>query len=59
MSCGGLALAWVMAHPECTAPIVGPSRTAPHLGHVAEAFKLELTEDEHAQLTMWFEVAGA
>lgn len=59
VSCGGLALAWVIAHPECTAPIVGPSRTPPHLGHVVEALKLELTGDQHAQLTMWFELAGA
>jgi aryl-alcohol dehydrogenase-like predicted oxidoreductase len=59
VSCGGLALAWVIADPTCTAPIVGPSRAAPHLGHVAEALKLELTADEHAQFAAWFEAAGA
>jgi aryl-alcohol dehydrogenase-like predicted oxidoreductase len=58
VSCGGLALAWVIAHPECTAPIVGPSRTAPHLGHVAEGLKLALTADEHARFASWFEAAG-
>lgn len=59
VSCGALALAWMMAHPGCTAPVVGPSRSAPHLGHVAEALGLELTADEHALLTRWFEGAGA
>jgi aryl-alcohol dehydrogenase-like predicted oxidoreductase len=59
VSCGALALAWMMAHPACTAPIVGPSRAAPHLGHVAEALKLELTADEHALFATWFEAAGA
>ena len=59
VSCGGLALAWMIAHPECTAPIVGPSRAAPHLDHVAEALELELTADEHALFAEWFETTGA
>ncbi|MEO8740870.1 MAG: aldo/keto reductase [Casimicrobiaceae bacterium] len=59
VSCAALALAWMISHPECTAPIVGPSRTAPHLGHVAEALSIELTADEHALFTHWFEVASA
>ena len=58
-SSGGLALAWLIAHPDCTAPVVGPSRSAPHLGHVTEALKLQLSADEHAQLTAWFDAAGA
>jgi len=59
VSCGGLALAWMIAHPACTAPIVGPSRAAPHLSHVAEALKLELTADEHALFATWFAAASA
>ena len=59
VSCAGLALAWMIAHPDCTAPIVGPSRAAPHLDHVAEALALELTEDEHALFAEWFAAAGA
>lgn len=59
VSPGALALAWIMAHPECTAPVVGPARTAAHLGHVAEALAVELTADEHAELGRWFETAGA
>ncbi len=59
VSCGALSLAWMISHPECNAPIVGPSRTAPHLGHVAEALSVELTADEHALFTSWFESAGA
>jgi aryl-alcohol dehydrogenase-like predicted oxidoreductase len=57
VSCGALALAWVMAHPGCTAPVVGPSRGAPHLAHVAEALGLKVTADEHALLAQWFEGA--
>jgi aryl-alcohol dehydrogenase-like predicted oxidoreductase len=59
VSCGGLALAWVIAHPDCIAPIVGPWRSAPHLAHVAEALELALTVDEHAQFATWFEATGA
>ena len=59
VSCAGLALAWVIAHPECTATIIGPSRTTPHLGHVAEALKLELKPEAQASLAAWFEAAGA
>jgi aryl-alcohol dehydrogenase-like predicted oxidoreductase len=58
VSCGALALAWIIAHQACAAPVVGPSRTAPHLGHVAEALEVELTPEEHAKLTMWFETTG-
>lgn len=58
VSSGGLALAWIMAHPDVTAPVVGPSRAAPHLHHVREAMKLKLTEEEHAQVSAWFEAAG-
>ncbi len=54
VSPGALALAWVLSHPDCTAPVVGPSRRAPHLGHVAEALAVELTADDREQLTRWF-----
>jgi len=50
-----MALAWVISHPDCTAPVVGPSRVAPHLGHLAEALKLVLTAEERAQIASWFE----
>jgi len=59
VSCGGMALAWVISHPDCTAPIVGPSRAAPHLAHLAEALELVLTAEERAQIASWFEAAGA
>ena len=59
VSCGALALAWIIAHQGCAAPVVGPSRAAPHLGHVVEALAVELTADEHAQLTTWFETANS
>jgi len=59
VSCGGLALAWVIAHPDCTAPIVGPSRAAPHLGHLAEALELVLAPEERVQIASWFETVAA
>jgi len=57
VSCGAVALAWIIAHDDCSAPVVGPSRTAPHLGHVKEALAIELSEEDHARLTGWFENA--
>jgi aryl-alcohol dehydrogenase-like predicted oxidoreductase len=59
VSCGGLALAWLIAHPDCTAPVVGPSRAAPHLDHLAAALDLVLAPEESAQIASWFEAAGA
>jgi predicted oxidoreductase len=53
------ALAWVIAHPDCTAPLVGPSRAAPHLGHLAEALELVLAPEERVQIASWFEAAAA
>jgi aryl-alcohol dehydrogenase-like predicted oxidoreductase len=59
VSCAALSLAWVISHADCTAPVVGPSRTPPHLGHVAEALDITLTPEEHALLAGWFEAAAA
>ena len=56
-SAGQLALAWLLAHPDCTAPVVGPSRSKPHLGHVAQALGLNLEADERARMSAWFEAA--
>jgi aryl-alcohol dehydrogenase-like predicted oxidoreductase len=53
-STAALALAWVLAHPDCTAPVVGPSRAAPHLGHAREALALELTSDTGLEMAGWF-----
>ena len=58
VGCGGLALAWVIALPDCTAPVVGPSRVAPHLDHQAEALDLVLAPEERAQIASWFEAAS-
>jgi aryl-alcohol dehydrogenase-like predicted oxidoreductase len=54
VSTAALALAWVLAHPQCAAPVVGPSRTAPHLSHVAEALKIGLTPEMMSVMTGWF-----
>jgi aryl-alcohol dehydrogenase-like predicted oxidoreductase len=54
VSTAALALAWVLAHPQCTASVVGPSRTAPHLSHVAEALKIALTPQMVSIMTGWF-----
>jgi aryl-alcohol dehydrogenase-like predicted oxidoreductase len=49
VSMAGLALAWLLAVPEVTAIVVGPTR-AEHLDPVREALALELSADEHADL---------
>jgi len=45
----GLALAWLLAVPEVTAIIVGPT-VAEQLGPVREALSLELSPADHADL---------
>ena len=54
VSTAGLALAWVLAHPQCTASVIGPSRAAPHLSHVAEALKILLTPQMMSIMAGWF-----
>ena len=49
VSMAGLTLAWLVASPEVTAFVVGPTR-AEHLEPVREALSLELTSAEHAHL---------
>jgi len=49
VSMAGLALAWLLAVPEVTAIIVGPTR-AEQLEPVREALSLELHASEHADL---------
>jgi aryl-alcohol dehydrogenase-like predicted oxidoreductase len=58
VTCAGLALAWMLANAHCTAPVVGPSRFAPHLAHVAEAAALALTSEEASQISAWFSRAA-
>ena len=54
VSCGALAMAWVIHHDAVTALISGPARSAPHLGLAAEALRVELTPVQHAEITAWF-----
>lgn len=54
-SCAAVALAWIFSHPDCAAPVVGPSRSAPHLAHTTEALAIELTEKDRTDLTQAFE----
>jgi 1-deoxyxylulose-5-phosphate synthase len=49
VSMAGLAIAWLLAVPEVTAVIVGPTR-AQHLGPVREALELELTAADRDHL---------
>lgn len=44
-----VALAWVMAKPEVSAPIVGASKLG-HLDDAIAALDLELSDDEIARL---------
>ena len=53
VSSGGLALAWVLAHPDVTAAVLGPRRPE-HLHVVEEALSLELTPGERDSLAGLF-----
>jgi aryl-alcohol dehydrogenase-like predicted oxidoreductase len=57
VSSAGLALAWILAHPDCTAPVIGPSRDRPHLAHLKEAIDVELQPNDAAKLADWFSAA--
>jgi aryl-alcohol dehydrogenase-like predicted oxidoreductase len=50
VSMGGLALAWVMSHPQVTAPIIGP-RKPEHFQPVREALDLQLSVEERGAIT--------
>ncbi len=52
-STAGLALAWVMAHPVVTAPIIGPRRPE-HLSPAIEALALTLSESERQSIAGFF-----
>ncbi|HEY5873132.1 MAG TPA: aldo/keto reductase [Gaiellaceae bacterium] len=49
VSMAGLAIAWLLATPEVSAVVVGPTRAA-QLEPVREALALELSAEEHAHL---------
>jgi 1-deoxyxylulose-5-phosphate synthase len=53
VSMAGLALAWLLAHDEISAVVVGPTRPE-HLDPVREALGLDLGRGEAAQLTEVF-----
>jgi aryl-alcohol dehydrogenase-like predicted oxidoreductase len=53
MSTAGLALAWLLAHPAVTAPIVSPS-TEPQWQAVREAASADLDEDSFAAVSAIF-----
>jgi aryl-alcohol dehydrogenase-like predicted oxidoreductase len=52
-SSAGLALAWVLSHPDVTAAVLGPRRPE-HLGIVREALSLELGPAERDSLGALF-----
>ena len=56
---GALALAWLVHHPDVTAPVVGPSRQAPHLDLVRLARDVPLTPDEFSEIGHWFSYSSA
>jgi aryl-alcohol dehydrogenase-like predicted oxidoreductase len=47
---GALALAWVMAHPQVTSPIVGP-RSPTQLDPARRALEIRLTAEERQALS--------
>ena len=56
---GALALAWLMARPDVTALISGPSRVAPHLALAARARRVELDDEVTERLTELFRTSSA
>ena len=54
VSMAGLALAWVLSHPDVTAAVVGP-RSSEHLDPVREALSIELSPAERDSLATLFE----
>jgi 1-deoxyxylulose-5-phosphate synthase len=58
VSCGGMAMAWQLHHPDVAAPVSGPSRTSPHLAIAAEALTVELPQAVFEELTERFRAAG-
>ncbi|MEO6126541.1 MAG: aldo/keto reductase [Ilumatobacteraceae bacterium] len=57
VSAAQVALAWVMAQPAVTSPIVGVTRPA-HLADAVAAVDLELSEDELAELSSGYTPRG-
>jgi aryl-alcohol dehydrogenase-like predicted oxidoreductase len=56
ISTAGLALAWILAHSDCTALVASPSSSVPHLGHVKEALEIRLTVEDLEQMGEWFDM---
>ena len=57
VSAAQVALAWVMAQPAVTSPIVGVTKPA-HLADAVAAVDLELSEDELAELSSGYTPRG-
>jgi aryl-alcohol dehydrogenase-like predicted oxidoreductase len=55
MDMATLALAWIMAHPLVTAPIIGPRRPE-QLEPARKALEITLTEGERKSITDLFSV---
>lgn len=59
VTCAAVGLAWILGHPDCVAPVVGPSRKAPHLAHVSEALAVDLSDGDRARLERAFAAVAA
>jgi len=58
VTCGALALAWLLYHRDVTAVVTGPSRRSPHLELAAQAIDVVLTDTDFAEIESWFASAG-
>ncbi len=58
-SVAAVGLAWVLGHPDCAPPVVGPSRNAPHLQHVSDATEVKLSDGDRARLEEAFIAAAS
>jgi aryl-alcohol dehydrogenase-like predicted oxidoreductase len=55
---GARALAWVIEHPQVTAAICGPSRSAEHLRLARQAIAIDLDEASRSSIGAWFAESG-
>lgn len=59
VNCGALALAWLLHHPDVTAPVIGPARGSPHLELAARALNVALSDADFVEIESWFASAAS
>ena len=58
VTCGALALAWLLHRQGVTAVVTGPSRRSPHLELAAKAIGVTMPASDSAEIESWFAASG-